>query len=247
MPPTSAPNQTRSSSRRWGPGSWEALFHSPDTWVTPALAEHYGLDVPATPAWVPYDSDRAGVLSQGSFLSLSRTQGDDTLVSRRGAMLARRVLCIEILPPPPDVAADMGVEVEAGSCKIDAYEAHASGACISCHQVIDGIGFGFEHLDGLGRPRSAELDNPTCPITGEGTVLNEPFRGPREFADLNRVTSAECAVRNLLRFVHRDWQPPGDVTEGYVEAFAGSGYDFTTLLRSVVLDPSFRLAPTEVL
>lgn len=221
-------------------GNWTELFSASESFMTPALASHYGLPPPAQAGWVAYDASRAGVLSHGSFLSLSETKLTETLPSRRGAMIGRRVLCEVILPPPPNVAIDKGVEVPAGSCKSDAYAAHATGTCKGCHAVIDGIGFGFERYDGLGRYREVEEENPSCSIEGKGTALGQPFSGPGELVSANMDTITACAVQNLARFATRNWAPSEERVARLSEAFTASDYDFRELMRSVALDPAFR-------
>lgn len=223
-----------------GGTDWTQLLTSSQTFVSPALAAHYGLEVPSEPAWVPYGADRAGVLSHGSFLSLSLTKQTDTLISRRGAMIGRRLLCEAILPPPPNVAVDMGVVVEEGACKADAYAAHAQNSCAGCHNVIDGIGFGFERYDGLGRYREVEMANAACGIDGVGTFEGETFSGPRGFVEANLEQISDCAVANLVRFAARDWSASTDRIERMTAAFRDSGNDFAALMRAVATDSSFR-------
>jgi hypothetical protein len=227
---------------------WTTLFTSNETFVTPALATHYGLaTVPASADWVPYGDDgRAGLLSHGSFLSLSSTRVTETLPSRRGAMLARRILCQTILPPPPDVDIDDGVEVPPDACKSEAYEAHRSSgsACAGCHQTIDPLGFGFERYDGLGRYREVEEANTSCAIDGAGSFGGTSFSGPREFATVidESGDATRCGVMQLVRFAHRNPAASSDaaLVERLAAAFGESGEDFRELSIAVVLDPAFR-------
>jgi hypothetical protein len=221
-------------------GDWRQLFTSTETFVSPALATHYGLSAPAEAGWVSYNDGRVGLLSHGSFLSLSETKLTETLPSRRGAMIGRRLLCEVIMPPPPDVAVDMGVTVPEGSCKADAYEAHATGTCKGCHQTIDGIGFGFERYDGVGRYREVEEANPTCSIEGAGTYNGQTFSGPSDFVAQNLDQISECAATNLVKFAIRDWGASDDQIERISFAFEESHYDFGALMRAVAIDASFR-------
>lgn len=228
-----------------GDAPWTTLFDARETFVTPALAAHYGLPVPASASWVPYGSEvpRAGILSHGSFLSLSATRGTETLPSRRGAMLARRILCETILPPPANVDIDDGVAVEEGACKADAYEAHRSrGSCRGCHAVIDGLGFGFERFDGLGRYREVEEANASCGIDGLGSYEGTAFTGPSELASVTEEAITACGVEHLMRFAYRDpvaARSPAREAR-LLDAFAASGHDFRALVRALALDPSFR-------
>jgi len=222
--------------------SWSTLFTSSETFVTPALATHYGLPAPTSAAWVAYEGDRAGILSHGSFLSLSATRVSDTLPSRRGAMLARRILCETILPPPPDVDIDDGVEVPEGACKWEAYEVHRSvGACYGCHATIDGLGFGFERFDGLGRYREVEEANASCSIEGAGSYGGEAFTGPRGLVAVAEETMIDCGIEQLVRFAYRDRALADDraLLRRLEQGFEASGLEFRELLRAVVTDPSF--------
>lgn len=224
---------------------WTELFTSRETYVTPALATHYGLST-ASAGWVAYDEGRAGILSHGSFLSLSSTRGTETLPSRRGAMLARRILCETILPPPPDVDVDAGVEVPPDACKSEAYEAHRSSgsACNGCHSTIDPLGFGFERYDGLGRYREVEEANASCAIDGMGSFSGTTFSGPREFATLigEAGTASRCGIQQLVRFAARNSAASTNAAliERLETNFTGSNEDFRELLVALVLDPSFR-------
>ncbi len=223
-----------------GNASWLTLFTSAETFVTSALATHYRLAAPAEPGWVSYGDGRGGILSHGSFLSLSKTKLTETLPSRRGAMIGRRLLCEVIMPPPPNVAVDMGVTVPEGGCKSDAYEAHASGSCAGCHNVIDGIGFGFERYDGLGQYREVETENPACAIDGVGTFGGQTFSGPADFVAANLEQISDCAVVNLVRFAARDWNASDERIDRLTAAFNESNHDFAALMRAVATDSSFR-------
>ncbi|MBN8613169.1 MAG: DUF1588 domain-containing protein [Deltaproteobacteria bacterium] len=231
--------------------AWSALFDARETFVTPALATHYGLASPASAGWVPYDGDRAGILAHGSFLSLSATRVSETLPSRRGAMLARRILCETILPPPPDVDVDDGVEVPEGACKSEAYEAHRSvGACYGCHTTIDGLGFGFERFDGLGRYREVEESNTSCTIDGAGSYGGATFTGPRGLVEVAEEAMIDCGIEHLVRFAYRDRALADDraLLRRLEQDFEGSGLVFRELLRAIVTDPSFahRIASPDV-
>ncbi|MCA9618626.1 MAG: DUF1592 domain-containing protein, partial [Myxococcales bacterium] len=218
--------------RALSPERWTELFTATETYVTPELATHYGLPAPSDSDWVAYDGERAGLLAHGSFLSLSQTKLTETLPSRRGAMIGRRLLCEVVRPPPPNVAADMGVKVPAGSCKSDAYEAHASGSCKGCHELIDGIGFGFERFDGQGRYREIEAENTSCSIDGQGIAAGQAFSGPRAFSEANLEQITSCAVTHLLQFAVRDWTLSDAWLDRLGTTFRDAHHDFRSLVRA---------------
>ncbi|MFN7135797.1 MAG: DUF1592 domain-containing protein, partial [Myxococcales bacterium] len=132
------------------------LFKAEETYVTDALAQHYGLSKPPGPAaWIGYGATkRKGILSHGAVLSAFAKKGD-TSPTQRGLFIRERLLCQKIPPPPPEVNADDTPESELGPCKEQRYSAHASvGSCKACHAMMDPIGFGLENYDKAGRFRT---------------------------------------------------------------------------------------------
>ncbi len=226
-----------------GSVAWSTLFTSQTTFLSPELAAHYGME---GEGWTDYTNpERAGILSHGSFLSLSSTQGAGTLPSRRGAVIAARFLCSPVPPPPANVDIDDGVEVAEGECKADGYAAHrASPTCRGCHSIMDPIGFGFERFDGEGRYRTEERLNPECSIAGTGRAAGADFFGPRGFVEAIAASGdlTECGTEQVVRFAFRRGLQHADqaLVQRLHEEFVESGEDFRALLRSVALDPTFR-------
>ena len=183
---------------------WREIFTAAETFVTPSLAEHYGLPAPADPDgdWVAYGDDpRRGLLSHGSYLSNGVT-GEDTRLVMRGLAVRTRLLCGEIAPPPPNVNADDEPTGES-PCKWDRYLPYLEPGCGECHQYVNPIGWGLEQYDQLGRFR--ELDNWGCELephaVGEIEGLGT-FRGPGELGALlaDADVVRECFGEHLYRF-----------------------------------------------
>jgi hypothetical protein len=194
----------------FGDEGWTLLFTSPETFVDDALASHYGIPSPGSDAgWVRYDDgDRGGVLSHGAFLSAVGGAGEDTNPIERGKVLTSYLLCRPIPPPPPDVP-PLPEPADEHDCRITRLrEVHATGGCAGCHQHMDGIGYGLEQYDGLGRFRTSEFGRPTCELDGAGTYPEteqgpeDSFRGPGELGALmvERGEVQLCAATQLFRF-----------------------------------------------
>jgi hypothetical protein len=82
--------------------AWRTLFTSEQTFVTSALAMHYGLTAPANAMgdWVPYgDSSRRGILSHATVLAASSPKPGDTSPTQRGIFVRTRLLCETINLP----------------------------------------------------------------------------------------------------------------------------------------------------
>jgi Protein of unknown function (DUF1588)/Protein of unknown function (DUF1592)/Protein of unknown function (DUF1595)/Protein of unknown function (DUF1587)/Protein of unknown function (DUF1585) len=184
---------------------WIDMLTSTETWLTPELAEHYGLPVPAMASWVPYgDGGRGGLLSHGSFLSVGAKFGD-TSPTQRGKLVRTKLFCQEIPKPPPELMVDVCAPPPADpdACKVDRYFMSHEPACQGCHSLMDPIGFGLEAYDASGVFRATELDRPECEISGDGEFVGVgTFNGPAELAEL-AVSSPElegCVAQQLYRF-----------------------------------------------
>jgi hypothetical protein len=133
------------------------------------------------------------------------------------------------------------------------------GSCHGCHTQINGIGYGLESYDGVGRhretERTAEGDEP---IDDSGQILGDPegrdgpFEGARGLAERMVETGIgqECLSRSW--FVHAFGQVPDGhrgamcTAQEIEEAFEASGYDLRALVRAIALSDGFvHSAPTE--
>jgi hypothetical protein len=224
------------------------LFTSSQTFVSSKLATYYGLPAPSNPAgaWVPYGTNpRRGILSQGSFLS-ANAKFDDTSPTRRGKFIRERLLCQVVLPPPPNVNADVPPVGVAGksNCKIDRYSEHRTNAsCAGCHAQLDPIGFGLENYDRLGKYRAADAKAPECTISGEGEVKGiGTFNGPGGLGTLLASDAAlqQCVVTQMVRFAMGRGSAPEDsnLVKLLAKNLAKSGA-FQDLLLDLVSEPAF--------
>jgi hypothetical protein len=121
--------------------------------------------------------------------------------AKRGVQVLDRFLCRPVGAPPPGVnnspPAASGMLVNTTRNR---YSQHAENAtCQSCHVRIDGIGFGLEGYDVLGRRRTTENGHP---IDERGDVrlgadVDGPFTGALELAD--KLAASEDSTRCFAR------------------------------------------------
>jgi hypothetical protein len=191
-----------------GPGTLEALLTSSVTYPDEALAPIYGPDLLDPPRGdVPARLDptrRKGVLSLAAFLTGHATR-DGTNPVDRGLFVRNRLFC-SILGAPPVSALTMPVDVlsDEKTTTRQKFEKHLGAPlCVSCHHLIDPVGFGFERFDAIGRYRTQE-HGLNVDDSGEldGSDVDGAFRGPAELAD-RLVTSDDarlCFVSQVARF-----------------------------------------------
>ena len=103
-------------------------------------------------------TNRGGLLTHASVLSLTSTPSRTSLV-RRGAWVLDRILGTPPPPPPqnvPALEASTKEDPKAGSRSLrQQVELHRARAdCAACHARIDPIGFAFENFDAIGRFRN---------------------------------------------------------------------------------------------
>jgi hypothetical protein len=238
---------------------WVELLRASETYLTPELAQHYGLPAPAggQPGWVPYgDSGRQGLLSQGSFLSAA-AKFDDTSPTQRGLLIRTRLFCQEISLPPPELMVNTDMPPEGpdpNACKTERYVMWKTDGCKMCHALLEPVGFGLESYDAAGRFRTTEPDRPDCPIDGQGTLEGVgSFSGPAELSDLMIAAGQvdACVATQLIRFAAGRYDLGGyDQRLQKRLAEAASAADgqlhFDTLLMELVASEAFRHRREEV-
>jgi cellulase/cellobiase CelA1 len=148
-----------------GEGTLGALLTAPLAFVDATLAGFYGVPMPATidadgfGAVQAPDPQRHGVLALGAVLT-TFARPDSSSPVLRGKLVREQVLCQPLEPPPPGIIVQPP-PVDPKLSVRERYAAHAAKQpCLSCHTLIDPIGFGFEHYDGVGRYRERDGEHP---------------------------------------------------------------------------------------
>jgi hypothetical protein len=188
--------------------SWSQLLLAEESFLTPALATHYGLPEPANAEgdWVSYgDSGRRGLLSHGTFLG-AVAKFDDTSPTQRGLLIRTRLFCQTIEKPPPELNVNTDeppAAADPDACKPERYTMWKTDGCSQCHAMMDPVGFGLENYDSSGRFRETEPDRPDCVIDGKGELdgVGE-FSGPAELGEL-MIESGEvdaCVARQVYKY-----------------------------------------------
>ena len=195
------------------------LIDSKDAMLNAKLAKHYG--IPGISGQelrlvsLPAGSQRGGILTHGSILTLN-SSGDDTHPIKRGVWVLERLLGDPPPPPPPAVPmlAEESPDGDRKSLK-EKLEAHRQeAACMGCHKKIDPWGVAFENYDGVGRWRDTSggaepilAASPAAKPSGDlffarqGTVAAPKLAIPRDAGD--RARAAYREVNESLESLQR--------------------------------------------
>ncbi len=187
---------------------------------------------------------RAGVLGHGSIL-VATGLSDQTSPIRRGLFVRRRLLCQDFPIPPPNAGGLPPVDPNATTRERFAQHS-ANPSCKSCHQYIDGVGFGFERFDTVGRQRDTDSGKPIDStgdmndVEGLGTGTDAPYTTLGELGQILASSDAAkaCVVRQYWRFARGAIEPDSCSLSRAKAKLVASG-DPVEMMVAVVLSPDF--------
>ncbi len=224
------------------------VLDAPYTYANARLAQHYGLTGVTGTAFQKVSlagTKRAGLIMQGSILTTTSFPTRTSPV-KRGQWVMEKILCTPPPPPPDNVPALEATVVPPGSSvrtKLDAHIANPN--CSGCHAVMDPIGFGFEHFDGIGAWR--DMDGmAVIDATGklpDGTT----FDGALSLAAALRQTGgsniAACATQKVFAYsIGRDPVAADDCQLSQLRtSFVGTNYNMRSLIMKMVASDTFRM------
>jgi hypothetical protein len=238
-----------------GPGTFKDLFTADYVFTGDTLAAYYGLPAVghAEPQKTPLpagERTRGGLLTLGAVLGMHAHSNESSPV-RRGVFVRQRLLC-QTLPQPPQNLNIMPPGLDATLTTRARFKKHSSDpTCASCHNYIDGVGFGFERYDGVGDYRTQE-GAPGMPIDSSGELpglerLDAPttasFDGPVQLgAMLAESPNAQaCLARQVFRYARGGENGTLDACaiKQLQTAFAAGGLNIRQLLIETIKQKSF--------
>jgi Protein of unknown function (DUF1592)/Protein of unknown function (DUF1588)/Protein of unknown function (DUF1587)/Protein of unknown function (DUF1595)/Protein of unknown function (DUF1585) len=243
----------------WNDRNFMDVFRASYGFVNSDLAGVYKVPPPAHDydrTEFPASQERAGVLGQALFLTLT-SKTEDTTPTGRGLFAREQFLCQRVPPPPPGVDTNLPpVSENRPVTNRERLAAHTTDrACSGCHALIDPIGFGLEKFDAIGARREKakllffpdiheakvaskqvelELDT-TGQVAG---IENSQFSNSRQLGEILAGSNQcqECMVKQVFRYLAGRHETAADVPRisQALAAFQKSGYHFQEILISLV-------------
>jgi cytochrome c553 len=234
----------------WGPQpDLRRLLLDDELYLNGRLAKFYGVDLPES---APFQrvklnaGHRAGVLTHPFLMATFAYTGESSPI-HRGVFLARGILGLS-LKPPPEAVAPIPPTLHPGLTTRERVTLQTKPVnCMSCHEIINPLGFALETYDAVGRYRERENAKP---IDTSGTYLTRSgrkvtFSGVRDLAQfLAQSDEVHAAVVEQL-FHHLAQQSMraygADVQRELTVRFAGQECNMRKLvveIAAVAAQPS---------
>jgi hypothetical protein len=213
------------------------------------LASFYGLSAPplgADFARVDLDpAQRSGFLTHASILAAYAKPNQSSPV-HRGKFVREKLLCEPLPAPPADMAIAPPPLDPHATTRQKFLQHSADPVCAECHQLMDGIGLGFEHYDGIGLYR--DLDH-GLPVDARGDVTGSRdadgrFDGVPQLAARLAASGEvrDCIVTQWFRYAYGRAESSEDACSltTLKSTFAAANGRIDRLLAALVQTDAFR-------
>ncbi|HET9445779.1 MAG TPA: DUF1592 domain-containing protein, partial [Steroidobacteraceae bacterium] len=219
------------------------LFTSNDTFINRPLAAVYDVPFLSAAQWTPYSfketSERAGILTQVSFLALFAHPGASS-PTRRGIKIHEIFMCEPTPDPPADVDFSKVKDSTQGTVRGRLLDHMQNTGCTACHRRSDPPGLALEHFDGLGQLRTMENG---VPIDVSADLNGAKFVGAAGLASYLREDPRvpACLVRNVYAYGvgRKTDERDEDYLADQTRAFVGAGYRLPDLMMQIATTPEF--------
>lgn len=234
----------------WESGNVSTLFDSKRIYLNDRLSSIYGASISGTDFQPVEQDDRAGLVTQPGLLALLAHSNQSAPVLR-GVFVLERLMCVSVPPPPPTVN-NTPPDPDPNATTRERFRVHTENPdCAGCHRIIDGVGFGFEGYDQLGRYRTLEnglpIDVSGEVLAGGDTTLNGTFNGAKELAARLAQSSRvrDCVAAGWYRFALGRLETEADKCslDEVKASFSKTSGDLRELLVAITRSVAFRYRP----
>jgi hypothetical protein len=229
---------------------YRQLLQADYLYLNPRLAKIYGKEVPTAEFQrVSFDpKQRAGVVTH-PYLLASFAYTRTTSPIHRGVFLTRNIVGLSLKSPPMAVAFEESHFKPGLTMREKVTELTRDGTCMSCHSLINPLGFSLENFDAIGRWRTKDQNKPVnstsdFPINDDQKIR---LTGPRDI--VNHVVQAPDGHRAFIRhlFHHTVKQPTAAYGQSTLndlqKTFAQSDFHIQKLLAEIAVRTALHQVP----
>jgi len=208
--------------------------------LNPALASLYGVQ-PGSEGFTQIKFDpqqRSGILTHPYLLS-AFAYHNNTSPIHRGVFITRNIVGRRLKPPPIAVAFKNDEFDPTLTMREKVTQLTSDTACMSCHSVINPLGFSLESFDAVGRWRTTDnqknVNTQSDYTTLEGETI--PLKTARDIADHAATSPAAHRAFITALFHYAVKQPTAgygsETLENLRESFLSSGFHIRDLLANI--------------
>ena len=194
------------------------ITQSTQSFISKTLEPIYGTKATDAAGTTPANLDpkqRFGIFSQPALIT-SHSGPTDTRPIKRGVFWVRKVMCMEMEPPPQGL--DISLYESTGAVQTERQkieEGTERKACIGCHKIINPFAFFQENYDALGKWRTTDNGLPVDASIDIDFLDEAPVKTASPVEALKVLTSSamfkQCFARQMFRFyLGRNEEPSDD-------------------------------------
>jgi hypothetical protein len=183
-------------------------------------------------------AQRLGIFTQPAVIA-SHSGPTTTRLVKRGVFFTRKVMCLPLGSPPPDVNTTVPADVE-GTERERIENVTQPARCAACHAFINPFGFMQENFDAIGRYRTEDAGKPIDPNISVGFLDEGQLTTTTAVDALRGLTRSlrfqQCFTRQLFRFYLGRDEVEGDdplLRQLFFELAQGGSQSVVGLLRSL--------------
>ena len=219
------------------------LLLADEVYLNDRMAPFYGADLPAPQDFRKvklYPGERAGVLTHPYLLSAFAYTSESSPI-HRGVFIGRGLLGIAI-KPPQDAFTPLAPDLHPNLTTRERVALQTKpAACITCHGIMNPLGFCLEHFDAAGRYRDTDHGKPVDDSGSYETRAGErvKFAGPRQLATFLAASDEVHAAFVNQMFHHLVKQPAraygAALPEDLRKYFADHGFNIRKLAVEIAV------------
>lgn len=183
---------------------------------------------------------RAGVVTHPYLLS-SLAYSKQTSPIHRGVFLTRNIVGMSLKPPQMAVSFDESHFDPKLTMREKITELTKNSSCMSCHGVINPLGFSLENFDAIGRWRTKDNNKPVNPAGEFADEQGQKVRlsGPRDIVNYvaDNPSGHRAFIRHLFNHLVKQSMPAygPNVLDELRRKFAASGCNIRQLMVEITL------------
>ncbi len=229
------------------------IYNLQQTWVSEALAEHYGFDSPrrgVNSYDLSSEANRGGLLTQSAMHNIG---GNESSTVRRGLFMLNQVLCSKMEPPPGDVDTTPPPDEPGKSIRDISEDRVQNASCGSCHSQFEPLVWGLVPFDAVGDYHLTDEHNNTLPE--DGYVVFPGGEGTRQYSDAGELAdvlaesqrTADCALLKSFEFMMAREPSTADSCSlnSAKQAVSANSGTYKDIVRALVLSEKFSHIRTE--